>query len=323
MNNKNLNDINDKDLDLGQGLDNNDSERDILEEERSFKEERKKDITQVGLIQLLYILSLNVITSLVAGLSEDMGVRMIGGTFFSIIIALIVFKKPSFGQMVSDKKKQASLKDILYFFGLGLIFNMFMGLIINLLVKVLNLDITNITELIQAEVSTTTYLYVILIGPFIEELLYRGMILQRLRKYGNFTAIFFSSLFFGLMHQNLVQSFSVLGIAMVLGYVATFYSFKAALLVHILNNLFVMLVSSLADYQIAYYILSIIVLVIALYSLYRFFGKNNRQAIKEKLYLSPKDKSNIKAILTNWTIILVIIVHLAGMILSELVLTGI
>lgn len=292
-------------------------------EEEAFRIKRKKDLTQVGLVQLLYILCLNIVTSLVSGLSEDMGIIMMGGTIISLTIVLIVFRAPNIIDIVKDKKKEASFKDILYFFGLGLIFNMIMGLIINFLVESAGLDITNITELIQNEVSTTTYLYVVLLGPLVEEILYRGIILQRLRPYGKMLGLIFSSLFFGLMHQNLVQSFSVLGIALVLGYVATYYSFKAAVLVHILNNLFVMLVSALADYLTFYYLLLSLVMLIMIYSTYRFFSKNNRDLLRKKLHFEEREKENIKALLSNWAIILVILIHIAGMILSEVVLTAI
>ncbi|MGN0552432.1 MAG: lysostaphin resistance A-like protein [Oscillospiraceae bacterium] len=49
------------------------------------------------------------------------------------------------------------------------------------------------------------YFYACLIGPVLEELLYRGVILQGMRKYNERFAIVLSSLIFGLMHQNYQQ----------------------------------------------------------------------------------------------------------------------
>lgn len=49
------------------------------------------------------------------------------------------------------------------------------------------------------------YFYACLLGPVLEELLYRGVILQGMRKYNERFAIVLSSLIFGLMHQNYQQ----------------------------------------------------------------------------------------------------------------------
>lgn len=49
------------------------------------------------------------------------------------------------------------------------------------------------------------YFYASLLGPVLEELLYRGVILQSMRKYNERFAIVLSSLIFGLMHQNYQQ----------------------------------------------------------------------------------------------------------------------
>lgn len=49
------------------------------------------------------------------------------------------------------------------------------------------------------------YFYACLLGPVLEELLYRGILLQSMRKYNERFAIFLSALIFGLMHQNYQQ----------------------------------------------------------------------------------------------------------------------
>ncbi|MGN1303455.1 MAG: lysostaphin resistance A-like protein [Oscillospiraceae bacterium] len=49
------------------------------------------------------------------------------------------------------------------------------------------------------------YFYACLFGPLLEELLYRGVILQSMKKYNERFAIVLSALIFGLMHQNYQQ----------------------------------------------------------------------------------------------------------------------
>lgn len=49
------------------------------------------------------------------------------------------------------------------------------------------------------------YFYACLFGPVLEELLYRGVLLQSMRKYNEKFAIFLSAAIFGLMHENYQQ----------------------------------------------------------------------------------------------------------------------
>lgn len=49
------------------------------------------------------------------------------------------------------------------------------------------------------------YMYVCLLGPILEELLYRGVLLQSLKKYNVRFAIVISALIFGMMHENITQ----------------------------------------------------------------------------------------------------------------------
>ncbi len=77
-----------------------------------------------------------------------------------------------------------------------------------------------------------------LVPAMIEEFAFRGVILQSLRKYGDWFAIAVSAVMFGLMHANMTQvPFAVIaGVA--LGYCAVVTgSLKTGMAVHFLNNL--------------------------------------------------------------------------------------
>lgn len=84
--------------------------------------------------------------------------------------------------------------------------------------------------------TVSMFLYSSLIGPIVEELIYRGFAMRALEKYGKAFAVVMSSVFFGVMHQNLVQSIFAVGAGLVLGYVAMNYSIKWSILLHIINN---------------------------------------------------------------------------------------
>jgi membrane protease YdiL (CAAX protease family) len=62
-------------------------------------------------------------------------------------------------------------------------------------------------------------LMVVLIGPVVEELIFRKLMLDRIRNYGEKTAIVFSALCFGLFHGNLAQFLYAFMVGLFLGYV--------------------------------------------------------------------------------------------------------
>ncbi len=80
-------------------------------------------------------------------------------------------------------------------------------------------------------------LYVGIIGPIVEELVYRGFVMRALEKHGKVLAIVASSLFFGLMHANIPQSIFAVFSGLILGYAAMRYSIVWSIALHILNNL--------------------------------------------------------------------------------------
>lgn len=71
----------------------------------------------------------------------------------------------------------------------------------------------------------------------LEELLFRGVILQSLRRFGDGFALVASSVLFALLHQNLVQGPNALLMGLVIGYfVLRTGSVMTGMLMHLVNN---------------------------------------------------------------------------------------
>ena len=80
-------------------------------------------------------------------------------------------------------------------------------------------------------------LYACFLGPVMEELVFRGFLLKRTRRFGDRTAVVFCSVAFGLMHGNLVQFLYAVFIGLILGYVAVKTNrLRDAILLHIAFN---------------------------------------------------------------------------------------
>lgn len=80
--------------------------------------------------------------------------------------------------------------------------------------------VTNPVDQIGAYPTILNILLGCVIAPVTEELMFRKLLLDRLRPYGGRFAIIASALCFGLFHGNLNQLFYAVAIGLVLGYVA-------------------------------------------------------------------------------------------------------
>ena len=144
---------------------------------------------------------------------EDIGPKrgkMKVSTFFALLILLLT---PS--TFVS-----------LFSFGSEAFLNLF-GLTVN----------EGINSVLSSEgMQVSMFLYVILFGPIMEEILFRGVLLHRLEKYGKVFAIVVSAISFGVFHGNLTQGIFAIIIGLLLGYVALEYSLKWCIILHVFNN---------------------------------------------------------------------------------------
>ena len=105
----------------------------------------------------------------------------------------------------------------------------------------LNLMGLSATAALEAAAITSTgfsmFLYITILGPISEELLFRGFLLRMLKPWGKQTAILVSALVFGLFHGNVIQVPFAFLVGLVLGYVTVEYSILWAMVLHIFNNL--------------------------------------------------------------------------------------
>jgi membrane protease YdiL (CAAX protease family) len=101
------------------------------------------------------------------------------------------------------------------------------------------------------------FIYIILIGPIFEELIFRGAVQGTLRRFGENFAILFSALLFGLYHMLILQIPFGFVLGLLLGYAASRWSLRASIALHIaINGLSVL--ASLAEQETAIAIITIV-----------------------------------------------------------------
>ncbi len=92
--------------------------------------------------------------------------------------------------------------------------------------------------------------YACLLGPVLEEFLYRGVVLQSMRKYNERFAIFLSAAIFGLMHQNYQQF--ILGFLLGIPLAAVTLKYNS-LIPSIFTHIFVNISGMLTTYILQYF----------------------------------------------------------------------
>ncbi len=123
---------------------------------------------------------------------------------------ICVFLKST--QAAPLKKSYMSVADLLLLFLIGRFFTLAGSYISSFLTsvteRILHTQISDTTtELIEKTPVWLIFISAVVIGPIVEEFLYRKLIIDRLHPYGEAFAILFSSAIFALAHGNLYQVF--------------------------------------------------------------------------------------------------------------------
>lgn len=144
--------------------------------------------------------------------------------------------------------------------------------------------------------SAGTIIFAILclgiLPAFVEEFIFRGVILQGLRKYGNCFAIIASALLFMLIHGNIQQTIYQFVFGVLAGYlVIKTGSLWVSIVIHAINNTFVITLSSIqtcmgieavATKITAFYVIQAVLYLILL-ALVIYFGIKLLNKVKNKL----------------------------------------
>lgn len=310
-----------------------------INEAKMIKKLMKKDFNKLGftlLMQILILYGVVFLSAIVVGIaqviinpsiSQEQAMKTFENSnlvgiisIISVIIAFIpilIYRSSKFFQYdIRVRNRKFTLKTVIIAFAILLSVNSVLGLFANGLELVLNKfglsAISQLEELnILNDLTIPMIIYTCIIAPVFEEFIYRGAVLRSLEKYGRWFAILISSILFGLMHGNFYQIFMATGVGIALGYLATEYSIKLSILLHIINNTFVGATSLITSHisenagnimNSTIVFLSLIILIIA------FVIKKN--SIKEWLKDNKTEKGIMLRFLTSIAIFILIAIDL-------------
>ena len=164
----------------------------------------------------------------------------------------------------------------------------------------------------------TDIIMTVFVAPVLEEIVFRGVIMNNLKKYGIKTAIIFNSILFGLSHYNIDMIIPAFFIGIVLSYVAYRYSIKYSILMHILINM----ISETPEIGEASLLIFVIIAVFLLiFYLFFFISGLIKKSYKDIFLvfkLSDEDRKNVAGFLKNNGLYLVVIlvIVISGLLLN-------
>jgi len=215
-----------------------------------------------------------ILSVLAEAMDEYLGLGMMIGMICGLAWLIIIRGKRFFTSdipRVNSKAKFGTLFLLLLFiFGV----QGFMALALVVFEPLFNQGGGSLTDVLDESTTSLAItvwgaLYIALIGPICEELVFRGAVMRKLERYGSNFAIIVSSLLFALYHMILFQAVFAFFIGIILAYTAGRFSLKWAILLHMINNGIAVLLTYVDNEILAtamglIYIVSFVVMVVVL-----------------------------------------------------------
>jgi abortive infection protein len=150
----------------------------------------------------------------------------------------------------------------------------------------------------------------IIIAPIIEEMIFRGVIMNDLKEYGYKTAIIINSVLFGLAHTEIEKVIITIFLGIIFSYVAYRYSLRYSILLHMVWNLnssigSIFYYNKMPDEMIIWFVgvLSLVLIIISIYGII----KKKYILIFSVFRFSIEDRKNMTLFLKNNAIFLIMV----------------
>lgn len=183
--------------------------------------------------------------------------------------------------------------------GAGWFASLLMSLLMENLSSIIILDTPDFTAHYDLLTNITLIIYTIIVAPITEELLFRGIMLNKLKQYNKIYAIIIVSMVFGLLHGNLPQTIPTFIISIFLCLITLKSgSILPAISIHMINNGVAQITNINNDvFNLISDIIIIVVIVVAVILMIKEFKNRGKYNLEYRI----KDYFN------NWAGILILI----------------
>ncbi len=221
--------------------------------ELKIKEENKKVFNRIGLAMLVSMILVNVIQIIFFNIIGKVNQDLLSASWINYIALAISYYLIGFpvfyfmikglpeGEKREDKK--LGVWEIVKFcfisYSLMYIFNFLTNIFIILISIFKGSEVVNpLQNIIEGSSLILTLIFVGILSPIIEEMMFRGIMLNKLRRYGDKVAIITTALLFGLFHANFSQFFYATVLGLIFAYVTLKTgTIKYSIILHIFVNM--------------------------------------------------------------------------------------
>lgn len=199
-----------------------------------MEKENKKVFSKLGISLFLLTVVVNAIQFVLGRLIKHFMPEFVESSWYVyslIIVSFYLIGAPLFYLLVkkipvvkSDESKSLKWYEFLCLFVMCLaamyVFNI-IGTMINFVIGMLtgNMNLNPLNSVIGDIDLLPTILIAGIVAPIVEELVFRKVLLDRLRKYGDLVAVLVSGLCFGLYHGNIAQFLYASALGFIFAYV--------------------------------------------------------------------------------------------------------
>lgn len=221
--------------------------------ELKVKVDNKKVFNRIGLAIFVSMILVNIIQVIFFGIIGVVNQELLSAPWINyagIAISFYLIGFPVFYLMIKnlpeEEKRESKtlgvfevIKICFMSYSIVYIVNFLTNILMMLIAVIKGSEVTNpLVNVIEGSNWIWSLIFAGILSPIIEEMMFRGVMLNKLRRYGDKVAIITTAILFGLFHANFSQFFYAVALGIVFAYVTLKTgTIKYSIILHIIVNM--------------------------------------------------------------------------------------
>ena len=221
--------------------------------ELKVKVDNKKVFNRIGLATFVTMILVSIIQVMFFGVIAVIDQELLSApwvNYASIAISFYLIGFPVFYLMIKnlpeEEKRESKtlgvfevIKICFMSYSIVYIVNFLTNILMMLIAVIKGSEVTNpLVNMLEGSNWIWSLIFAGILSPIIEEMMFRGVMLNKLRRYGDKVAIITTAILFGLFHANFSQFFYAVALGIVFAYVTLKTgTIKYSIILHIIVNM--------------------------------------------------------------------------------------
>ena len=221
--------------------------------ELKVKVDNKKVFNRIGLAIFVSMILVNIVQVIFFGIIRAVNQELLSApwiNYAAIAISFYLIGFPVFYLMIKnlpeEEKRESKtlgvfevIKICFMSYSIVYIVNFLTNILMMLIAVIKGSEVTNpLVNMLEGSNWIWSLIFAGILSPIIEEMMFRGVMLNKLRRYGDKVAIITTAILFGLFHANFSQFFYAVALGMIFAYVALKTgTIKYSIILHIVVNI--------------------------------------------------------------------------------------